>query len=149
MLLLDTNHCFRIIARDPRLSQRLVDVATETIVTSVIVAGELSYGASISQRRDENNAAVVRFLEAIAVVPISPAVAGEYGRLKGALLERFGPRERARRRDFNLATLGFGDNDLWIAASALDLGAVLVSADPDFERIAEVSELALENWMHP
>ncbi|HET8772263.1 MAG TPA: PIN domain-containing protein [Thermoanaerobaculia bacterium] len=147
MLLLDTNHCFRIIARDPRLLQRLQDAAVETIVTSAIVAGELSYGASISQRRDENGAAVARFLDAIAVVPISPSVAHEYGRLKGALLDRFGPRERARRRDFNLASLGFGDNDLWIAASALDLGAVLVSADPDFERIGEVADLALENWM--
>ena len=96
---------------------------------------------------DENQSAVHRFLEAIDVVPISSAIADGYGRLKGALLERFGPRERARRRDFDLAKLGFGDNDLWIAASALELGAVLVSADPDFERIAEVADLAIENWM--
>lgn len=146
MLLLDTNHCFRIIGPDPRLLDRLQRVGTEAITTSVIVAGELSYGAAISERRVENHAAVLRFLDAIDVLPISPSIADHYGRLKGALLERFGPRERARRRDFDLAKLGFGDNDLWIAASALDVGAVLVSADPDFDRIARVVNLQLQNW---
>ena len=72
---------------------------------------------------------MLRFLDAIEVVSISPAIAGAYGRLKGALLERFGPRERARRRNFDLKKLGFTDNDLWIAATALDLGALIVSAD--------------------
>ena len=147
MLLLDTNHCFRIIARDPRLLGHLEHVVTDSIATSVIVAGELTYGASISQQHDENRSAVVRFLTAIDVVPISSEIAGVYGDLKAALLERFGPRERARRRDFDLAKLGFGDNDLWIAASAIELGAILVTADPDFERIAEVADLAIENWM--
>jgi tRNA(fMet)-specific endonuclease VapC len=86
------------------------------------------------------------FLRAIEVIPVSSAVAKEYGGLKAALLRRFGPRERAKRRDFDLAKLGFGDNDLWIAATALDRGAILVSADPDFTRISEVVELAIEDW---
>lgn len=35
------------------------------------------------------------------------------------------------------------ENDLWIAATALHLGAVLVTADSDFQR---VPGLVLEDW---
>ena len=146
MLLLDTNHCFRIIAADPHLLRRLDDIGSETIVTSTVVAGELYYGAARSERAGENWSAVSRFLHALEVISISSAVAGEYGRLKAALLDRFGPRMRAKRRDFDMAKLGFGDNDLWIAATALDRDAVLVSADPDFTRMADVVDLKLDDW---
>ena len=115
----------------------------------MIVAGELYYGAAKSEHVENNWLAVDRFLNLIDVVPISSSVAGEYARLKSALLDRFGPRERARRRNFDLATLGFGDNDLWIAATAIDRGAVLVSADPDFERMANVVDLVVEDWTRP
>jgi tRNA(fMet)-specific endonuclease VapC len=95
---------------------------------------------------DENIWAVSRFLRLLDVIPVSSAAASEYGRLKAALLKRFGPRERARRRDFDLAKLGFSDNDLWIAAIALERSAVLVSSDRDFARIAEVVDLDIEDW---
>lgn len=36
------------------------------------------------------------------------------------------------------------ENDLWIAATAISLGAVLVSADGDFERVG--APLELEDW---
>jgi tRNA(fMet)-specific endonuclease VapC len=146
LLLLDTNHCFRIIARDPRLLDRLDRIGSTKIATTVIVAGELYYGAARSQRADENRSAVSRFLDSLDVIPVSSAAANEYGRLKAVLLERFGPRERAKQRDFDLARLGFGDNDLWIAAVALERGAVLVSADSDFARIADVADLKIEDW---
>ena len=44
--LLDTNHCFLLIARDPRLVAAATERATEQLATSVIVAGELRYGAA-------------------------------------------------------------------------------------------------------
>lgn len=146
MFLLDTSHCFRIVARDPDLLDRLRQLGSARIATSVITAGELQFGASISLRKEENLTAVDRFLKSIALVAISPAIAGHYGTLKAALLVRFGPRERAKRRQFDLSSLGFNDNDLWIAASALDRGATLVTADLDFQRIAEVIDLATEDW---
>lgn len=116
------------------------------VATCVIVAGELVYGAARSREADENTWAVNQFLDLLDVIPVSLAAAGEYGRLKAALLKRFGPREHARRRDFDLAKLGFSDNDLWIAAIALERSAVLVSSDRDFARIAEVADLGIENW---
>ena len=48
--------------------------------------------------------------------------------------------------DFDVAKLGFGDHDLWIAATAIDRGAVLVSADPDFLRMTDVVDLEVEDW---
>ncbi|HUP59749.1 MAG TPA: hypothetical protein VNA69_04955 [Thermoanaerobaculia bacterium] len=39
--LLDTNHCFLLIARDPRLAAAAAARAAEQLTTSVIVAGEL------------------------------------------------------------------------------------------------------------
>jgi predicted nucleic acid-binding protein len=38
---------------------------------------------------------------------------------------------------------------LWIAATAIDRGAVLVSADPDFARMANVIDLVVEDWTRP
>ena len=146
MLLLDTNHCFPIIAGHPLFLDRLRNVGWESILTSVVVAGELYYGASISERADENWLRVSRFLRSVEIVPISSSIAGEYARLKASLLDRFGPRERTKRRNFDLARLGFRDNDLWIAATAIDRGAMLVSADPDFARMREVVDLTIEDW---
>ncbi len=106
--LLDTNHCFLLIARNSRLVAAAAARAAERVTTSVVVAGELRYGAAVSECN---------------------------------------PRERNRRRGFDLAKLGFTDNDLWIAASAIEHEAVLVSDDGDYRRIADVSNLKVETWL--
>jgi len=146
LFLLDTNHCFRLIAGDAELLERLAAVGSETVVTSVIVGGELLYGAMISQRAEENAASVRRFLNAISVIPISTATAEHYGSLKASLLGYFGQRERIKRRNFDLSKIGFTDSDLWIAATALQHRAKLVSSDSDFQRMREVASLQLDDW---
>ena len=60
--LLDTNHCFRLIARDERMLAVLNERPLERLMTSVVVGGELRYGALISERRIENALAVEDFL---------------------------------------------------------------------------------------
>jgi len=144
--LLDTNHCFLLIARDARLAAAAAVRAAEQVTTSVVVAGELRYGAAVSERRRENAVAVEDFLGRIDQLLISPATAQHYADLKSRLLLEYGPRERARRRAFDLARLGFTDNDLWIAASAIEHDAVLVSEDADYRRMAGVSNLKVETW---
>jgi len=129
--LLDTNHCFLLIARDPRLAVAAAARAAEQLTTSVIVAGGLRYGAAVSERNCENAAAVEDFLGRIDQLFITPATAQHYADLKSRLLIEYGPRERARRRAFDLASLGFTDNDLWIAASAIEHDAILVGDDGD------------------
>jgi tRNA(fMet)-specific endonuclease VapC len=145
--LLDTNHCFRLIARDGRMLAALAARPSELLMTSVVVAGELRYGALISDRLIENSLAVEDFLGRIDQVSISPATSQAYADLKAALLLKLGPKDRSRRRGFDLTKLGLSDNDLWIAASALEREAVVVSSDLDFRRMATVERLRVENWL--
>jgi len=145
--LLDTNHCFRLIARDERMFEALNARPFERLMTSVVVAGELRYGALISERRIENALAVEDFLGRIDQIAISPAISQMYADLKARILMKVGPKDRFRRRAFDLAKLGFTDNDLWIAACALERNAVVVSEDSDFRRIAELEQLDVENWL--
>lgn len=145
--LLDTNHCFLLIARDPRLAMAARERAAEQFATSVIVGGELRYGAAVSERNRENAAAVEDFLGRIDQFLISPATAQHYADLKSRLLAEYGPRERARRRAFDLTSLGFTDNDLWIAASAIEHDAVVVSDDGDYRRMTAVFDFEVETWL--
>jgi len=119
----------------------------DQMTTSVIVAGELRYGAAVSERAQENAIAVEDFLGRIDQLLISPATAQQYSDLKSRLLFKYGPRERARRRGFDLAKLGFTENDLWIAATAMERELVLVSNDTDYRRMAEVATLDVETWL--
>jgi tRNA(fMet)-specific endonuclease VapC len=145
--LLDTNYCFLLIARDSQLAAAAMARAAERVTTSVVVAGELRYGAAVSERRHENAAGVEDFLGRIDQLLISPATAQHYADLKSRLLLEYGPRERARRGGFDLARIGFTDNDLWIAASAIEHDAFLVSDDGDYRRMAAVSSLRVESWL--
>lgn len=145
--LLDTNHCFLLIARDKRMMRSVLQRQADQMTTSVIVAGELRYGAAVSERVQENAIAVEDFLGRIDQLLISPATAQQYSDLKSRLLFKYGPRERARRRGFDLAKLGFTENDLWIAATAMERDLVLVSDDTDYSRMAEVATLDVETWL--
>jgi len=135
------------MSRDPVMLRRFAAGRAAAIRTSIISRGELLFMAYNSERVDENLALVREFLAGIAEHRIDQATADLYGRIKAAALARFGPKERAKRRRFSLQSLGFTDNDLWIAAIALRHGLIVVTADSDFARIAEVSELRQESWL--
>ena len=70
--------------------------------------------------------------ELLAILPCAPIpekAADHYARIK-RLTERRGSR--------------LDENDLWIAATSLSLGAILVTTDSDFQR---VRGLELEDWV--
>ncbi len=128
--LLDTN-ILSDVARWPDgiASRHIRRVGESSICTSIIVAGELRYGAakSGSPRITERVEAI---LELIEVLPLESTVDASYGALR-ADLERAGS--------------VIGANDLWIAAHALALDCTIVTANErEFRR---VRGLPLENWL--
>ncbi len=145
--LIDTNHCSRIIFGETNLIQQLELHSEAGVATSVIVRGELLYMAAKSQQTAANIQQVNAFLNKIDLYPINLSISDIYGDLKGKLINTFGPKEKAERRKFNIQTLGFGDNDLWIAATAIHYNLTIVSTDNDFRRIQPVYSFALESWV--
>jgi tRNA(fMet)-specific endonuclease VapC len=117
------------------------------IATSVVVCGELLYMAAKSDRSVANLQQVRVFLDTIDIYAVNLSISEVYGNLKGKLVNTFGTKEKAQRRNFNLQALGFGDNDLWIAATAIHYNLTVVSTDNDFRRIQQVETLLLKSWL--
>ncbi|MSQ20491.1 MAG: type II toxin-antitoxin system VapC family toxin [Betaproteobacteria bacterium] len=128
--LLDTNILSAVI-KNPLspLAARLAAASIDELGTSIVVACELRYGA----RKKGSRALTTRveqFLATIPVLPLEGEVDRHYGTLRVALERRGQP---------------IGSNDLLIAAHALALGAVLVTAN---ERESKrVPGLKVENWL--
>ena len=146
MYLLDTNHLSALLLDEPAIVARLAIVGQSRISTAVVVAGELSFMAQKSDRPRANQERVNRLLEVLTVLSLTLTIANIYGQIKAEILDRFGPKDRARRRQFEMRHLGFTEPDLWIAASAREHGLTLVSADRDFARIAEATGIVTESW---
>ena len=130
MLLLDTNIVSDLV-RNPRgpAAQRLAENGDGDIATSVIVAGELRYGClrKGSARLTERVEALLREID---VLPLGPEAGAHYGEI---------------RRDLEARSTPIGQNDLWIAAHARSLSAVLVTGNAaEFRR---VESLTVENWL--
>ncbi|NTW97258.1 MAG: type II toxin-antitoxin system VapC family toxin [Oscillochloris sp.] len=147
MYLLDTNHLSRLLDRDPQLTSRLAALGGVEVATCAIVRGELIFMAAKSERRTANMARVESLLSSLPVHPADAAAATWYGTFKDALIDRFGPKERAKRRRATLVSVGVSENDLWIAAIAKSRNLVIVSVDSDFTRIQEIADLQVESWL--
>lgn len=131
MIMLDTNICIYVLKkRSPGLLQRFKQVPSLCI--SSIVCAELWYGV-------ENSAATTRaarkeqlelFLQNLTVLPWPEEAGRYYGHIHAQLRNQGTP---------------IGGNDLFIAAHARYLDAVLVTNNlKEFER---VDGLKLENWL--
>ncbi|MBD2775019.1 type II toxin-antitoxin system VapC family toxin [Iningainema tapete] len=147
MYLLDTNHCSRIIFGDSNLIRQLQENSSAQVGTSVIVRGELLYMVHKSEQQMANLQPVRAFLQTINLYPINGAVADIYGSIKGKIIENFGPKDKAKRRNFTVQNLGFNDNDIWIASTAVYYSLTVISADNDFARIQQVEAFPLESWL--
>lgn len=147
MYLLDTNHCSRIIGGHSAVIDHLSRLGDVEVATCVIVQGELVFMAERSEQKSANLALIREFLDALRVYAMDSEVAHVYGQLKAGVVHRFGPREKSKRRRVKIEQLGVSENDLWIAAIGIRYALTIVSSDSDFERIREVQDFPLENWM--
>ena len=148
MYLLDTNHMSELIQQNAALIRRANERGRDVgVCTTVIVRGELIFMAAKSDRVQQNRQEIEQLLSRVPVHAIDPETADWYGTLKARLIDRFGPKEKAKRRRATLAQIGLSDNDLWIAACAKRHGLVVVSVDSDFRRIQDVTDLQVESWL--
>ena len=94
----------------------------EVICLNSIVLGELLGGFAAGTREAKNRAELARFLDSprVEVVPVTAQTADSYALLYSGL----------RRKGQPIPT-----NDLWIAASALEHGAALLTRDAHFAQI--------------
>ena len=95
----------------------------DSVVTCTIVRGEILFGLerlAQGRRRAELDAKAQKVLAALKCEPIPPVAADHYASLKLAQQQR---------------GLSLDENDLWMAATTLALGATLVTSDSDFKRI--------------
>jgi tRNA(fMet)-specific endonuclease VapC len=127
--LLDTNIVSELVTHPSGpVARRIDEIDEEAVATSIIVAGELRFGA-VKRGAQRLIRRIEAVLAALAVLPLESPADAVYAELRAAL-ERHGQL--------------IGANDLWIAAHAVALGRVLVTADAGFSR---VSGLKTENWI--
>jgi tRNA(fMet)-specific endonuclease VapC len=124
--LLDTNIIIALLAQDPIVHERII--GAEEILIPCIAIGELFFGAYKSLRVQENLARIDDFARNNAVLLCNIDTAKRYGDVKNRLKEKGQP---------------IPENDIWIAAIAQQYTLTLVTRDPHFDL---VDNLSVEKW---
>lgn len=109
------------MAGESSIRQRVAE--SERILLHIVVAGELYFGAERSGRRLQNVQRVDELLAVSNVVTTTVETARNYGRIKTALRRKGTP---------------IPDNDIWIAAAALEFGASVATRDAHFDAIENI-----------
>ena len=128
--LLDTNILSDLV-RHPqgRVAKQIAVVGEMNVCTSIIVAAELRFGAiKRGSERLTNQLEVI--LSALDIVPFDEPGDRHYGELRNHLEKGGEP---------------IGPNDMLIAAHALALGCVVVTAN--IKEFSRVPGLIVENWL--
>jgi predicted nucleic acid-binding protein len=128
--LLDTNAVSDLMRDHPQVKAR-IGKHSDLIVKSVVVLGEIRYGLErlpAGKKRSDLEGRAHNIVAALRIEPVTEPIADAYGRVK-ASLESQG--------------INADDNDLWIAATALTFGNLLVTRDQIFHH---VPGLQVEDW---
>jgi tRNA(fMet)-specific endonuclease VapC len=122
-IVLDTNAYARLMTGDEQVLAILSE--SEIVYMSVFVLGELYAGFKGGGRERENTALLKRFLKkpTVDVLEATEETSELFGRVKSNLKRAGTP---------------LPINDVWIAAHAFEVGAVLVTFDSHFNHIADL-----------
>jgi len=125
-LLLDTSFVIDLFHGDTAAQRRTA--AAEEVFLSTVALGELYYGAERSNRRSELLGQVEALASAVTILPCDLDTARIYGSIKQGLRSKGRP---------------LPENDVWIAAVALQHDLALATRDSHF---LEIEGLTLERW---
>jgi tRNA(fMet)-specific endonuclease VapC len=120
-LLLDTSVVIDHFRGDPRIREVLENAVALYLPT--VVLGELYYGAFRSAHREKHFEQVRLFLRAVVVLGTDAQTSEAYGRIRSELAQAGQP---------------IPENDIWIAAVALQYGFPIATRDQHFGRIAGI-----------
>jgi tRNA(fMet)-specific endonuclease VapC len=123
---LDTNIVVAILNGDQTVSQYLAGFPTVCLPMPVV--GELMFGALNSQRSTENLARLQKFLGSSRALDTTTQTARAYADV------RLGLKRKAR---------PIPENDIWIAASAIEHGLPLATRDSHFTHVDHLALLPL------
>ena len=124
--LLDTNIIIALFADEAVVKNNLAQ-ANEVFIPNVVI-GELYYGARKSGRIQANLARVDELVANSTVLGCDAETARQYGEVKNELRLKGRP---------------LPENDVWIAALALQYDLILVTRDAHFQ---EVKSLQIRAW---
>jgi predicted nucleic acid-binding protein len=130
---LDTTTFSQLMRENPKAKARLASLSAEDrVVVSPMVRGEIQYGLqriSDGKRKHVLAEKAAKLFDTIPCEGLAPGAGDQYARIK---------------REAELKGTPLDENDLWIAAAALDSNAILVASDSDFRRI---EGLSFEDWV--
>lgn len=124
--ILDTSAVIELFRGNPVVSNRL---ETEMVLKiSSIVLGELYFGIYRSSNPTKHENQLKRFIKNCEVLPIDLDTSKIYAEIKAKLLQKGKP---------------IPENDIWIAAIAMQFNFSLVTFDKHF---LEIDDLKVETW---
>jgi len=130
--LLDTNAISDLMRASPQIENWMAGLEQgDRVITCTIVRGEILFGIARlppGRRRTELEETGGQFLATVRCEPVPERAGDFYAAVKLARQQR---------------GLTLDENDLWVAATALALGAALVTRDSDFAGIDGLRVVAL------
>jgi tRNA(fMet)-specific endonuclease VapC len=131
-ILLDTSAYSAFRRGHPQIQHRIREASE--IQLNPVALGELRVGFLKGTRLADNLAGLAHFLASprVDVVPVDEETAERYALILDSL----------RRAGTPIPT-----NDVWIAASAMQYGSVLLTTDPHFRAVAQIAAEILEPYI--
>jgi len=119
---------YSLLMRGDATMQKLME-ESEVLYIPTVVIGELYSGFLAGNKCEQNIQQFEAFLDlpGVHIQPVTTGIAIRYAHIV---------------KELRIAGAPIPTNDVWIAATAQDLGATLISCDKHFERISGL----LVNW---
>ncbi len=123
VILCDTTVASSLFVGDSRCA-RMTQLAGAVKAISIVTSAEMRFGAVNDNWGPRKQRLLEAHLQTYLQIPVDDATAAAWARLKDAC-QRIGFQQR--------------DNDLWIAATAVQHGIAVAALDPDFTRMPGLS----------